>query len=340
MMSVCGRIRAIERIMIMKRRSLAMIACILFLFACGAQADLLSAASAAVSVPDADACFAGATSKRDKVDVEGLPKGDGTLYMNVTAQQIEDFRSQAFALGFAESGSAQGDQWESEILECGGAHIAIVSYPSLTPMRVIIVYEEGFEYTSISAAPAPTSSILDNFADEIDGDYIRLNVNGQTFIMTMGGGELYDGSNWVPSSRSDAPELRDYVSTWCLDSGSILAVFGDGTDSIAIGFPLEVKSSSVVDPDTGRTALLFYDCQSALSEFDRGVWQTSSSYSATSYGVQVTPAGTSYAFTITEIDADKTYCSGTFTGELLNNMNIGSADTLSVTGDFRFAIAH
>ncbi len=314
--------------------------CILFLFASGAQADLLSAVSATVSVPDADACFAGATSKRDKVDVEGLPKGDGTLYMDVTQQQIEDFRSQALALGFVESGSAQGDQWQSEILEFGGAHIAIVSYPSLTPMRVIVVYEEGFEYASISTAPTPTSSILDDFADEIVGDYIRINVNGQTYIMTNGGGELYDGSNWVPSSRSDAPELRDYVSTWCLDSGSILAVFSDGIDSIAIGFPFEVKSNSVVDPDTGRTALLFYDCQSALNEFDRGVWQTSSTYSATAYGVQVAPAGTSYSFTITEIDADKTCCSGTFTGELLKIMNIGSTDTLSVIGDFRFTIAH
>jgi hypothetical protein len=312
--------------------------CILFLFAAGARADMLSAASTTVAVPDANACFAGVTAKRDKVDVDGLPKGDGALYMNVTEEQIEDFRSQALALGFAQMSGAQGDQWVSEILECGGAHIAIVTYPSLTPMRVIIVYEEGFEY--IAAAPAPTGGALDDYADEIEGDYIRINVNGQTFVMTLGGGELYDGSTQTPTSRSDAPELRDYVSTWCLDAGSILAIFSDGTDSVAVGFPFEVKNGSVVDINTGRTALLFYECKSALNESDRGVWQTSSSYSSTSYGVQVAPVGTGYSFSITEIDADKTCCSGTFTGELLNIANVGSTDPLPVTGDFRFTIAH
>jgi len=324
----------------MKRRSMATLLCILLLFVCGAQAEALSAAAAIVAVPDADTCFEGATSKWDKVDVEGLPKGDGALYMNVTEQQIVNFRDQALNLGFAESGSVQGDQWQAEILECGGTHISIVSYPSLTPMRVIIVYEEGFEYTSISTAPEPTSNILDNFADEIDGDYIRVNVNGQTFLMTAGGGALYDGSHSFPSSRSDTMELRDYVSTFCLDRGSILAVFSDGTDSVAIGFPVEVTSNCEVNPDTGRMALLFYECQSALNKTDRGVWKTSSSISTITGGLEIMPSGTNYSFTITEIDADKTYCLGTFTGELWNIMNNDSTDPLPVTGDFRFTIAH
>lgn len=273
-----------------------------------------------VSVPDANALFAGATVTQDHIEVEGLPAGTADFYKGVTDSQITSYREALLSLGFNEANAVNGNGWKAQVYQCGDARIAVVDYQGVSPKRVVLIYEDGFAFET--AAPADTAST--NALDSFIGSYIKINVDGKSLTMTDGFAEILKATGGYLTSRStlNRPGLQEGTK---VPNDSVYMSFGDGMDQVVIVIPVQATNGSNISLQTGKWNFILYVCNSMLNASDCGYFYSSQH--------PYTTMPNEYNIHITEIDSPITHCKGTFEGDISSFGHIKH-----VTGEFNVEI--
>lgn len=288
----------------MKRKWLSLLVAVMLLGSNMAMSESLDAfGQGSISVPDANALFAGATVTQDHIKVEGLPTGTADFYKGVTDSQIAAYRDALLSLGFEKANAVNGSGWQAQVYQCGEARVAVVDYQGVSPKRVVLIYEDGFVFETVAAADTTSTSALDSFV----GNYIKINVDGKSLTMTDGSAEILKATGGYLTGRStyNKPGLEEGNK---VPNDSVYMCFGDGMDQVVIVFPVQATNGSDISFQTGKWNFVLYLCNSMLNDSDCGSFYSS-------YHPYTTLPNT-YTIHISEIDSPITHCSGTFEGDL------------------------
>ena len=288
-------------------------------------------AGGAVAVPDTAACFPDATITQDHIIVEGLLTGNAEFVLGVTDAQITAYGNLAAQLGFSRVNTVQGGDWSADLLQSGDAHIALVRYSSASPQRVVILYEDGFTF-SPTAASAASDDPLASFGAQSGAaaDSVTLTVDGQQQVLPLVQGTVVERTGGTLTSRSTAtyPGLSSGVA---LDGDLLYLRYTDGQDELILYFPAQVKAGSVVDEGTGRMAMVYYNCQSALAAQDRGTFYARTSGSRDARTPALLPLDSSFSITVSQRDTASKTLAGSFVSEL---GGMDGVSVKSISGDF------